>query len=295
MIQVAEVHERIDKLISKRYPEYSRSNIQKWIENKWITVNEKPVKPNYKCQLNDQISGNIPAEEPIVLHPENIPLTIIYEDDSLLIVNKPRGMIVHPTKSQEKGTLVNALLHYTDQLSTLAGSERPGIVHRLDKDTSGLLIVAKNNVVHESLSNQFKEQRVERVYQAIVHDVIGHEHGKIDAPIGRDRTNRLRMAVVDHGKEAITHFKVLKTYAKYTLVECQLETGRTHQIRVHMNYIGHPLVGDQKYGKPDNVHGQALFAKQVGFLHPEQNKWMTFEIEQPSYFKKLLHMMEKGA
>src|SRR5690625_122552 len=212
----------------------SRSQIQKWIEENFVTVNGKFVKANYKCQVQDQIRWSIPKEKQINLMPENIPLSIIYEDDDLLVVNKPKGMVVHSSENHQNGTLVHALLYHTEKLSQIGGLERPGIVHRLDKDTSGLLVVAKNDETHKHLAKQCKRHEVERTYEAIVYGVIDHNKGIIDAPIGRDPKHRLRMAVVDNGKQAITHFHIIKKYRKYTHISCSLETGRTHQIRVHM-------------------------------------------------------------
>lgn len=285
-----EANERIDKLLSDHVNNYSRSQIQAWINDKYVTVNGEKIKPNYRCKEDDQINWSIPKEKTVIVAPEQIKLTIVYEDEDLLVVNKAAGMVVHPTQDHQSGTLVNALLHHTDHLSNIGGEERPGIVHRLDKDTGGLLVVAKNNNVHEELVRQFKENKVERKYDAIVHGVINHETGLIDAPIGRDPTHRLRMAVVDHGKEARTHFQVLHTYENHSYVQCQLETGRTHQIRVHMDYINHPIVGDPTYNKNGVIDkgGQALFAQSLKFIHPRTNKWKQFEIEQPAYFKKTL-------
>lgn len=285
---------RIDKLLANVYNDLSRSQIQKWIANNIITVNGKSVKANYRCQVDDQIYLQAPEEKQLQIHPENIPLSVIYEDKDLLVVNKPRGMVVHPTSDHQTGTLVNALLHYTDQLSKIGGEERPGIVHRLDKDTSGLLIVAKNDHIHQLLVDQFKRNQVKRTYEAIVYGVIDHDNGLIDAPIARDPYNRLQMAVVDNGKQAITHFQVIKRYRQFTHVTCQLETGRTHQIRVHMDYIGHPLVGDQKYakGRKHVVDGQALFASKLTFTHPITYQKLCFKIEQPDEFKQILLQIE---
>lgn len=291
VVNEEEQNSRIDIVIKGHLQNESRTQIQKWIAEECVSVNGVIVKANYKCQLNDKIILTIPEIEPAKIHPENIPLNVIYEDDDLIIINKPRGMIVHPTEDQHEGTLVNALLHYSKKLSKLGGEERPGIVHRLDKDTAGLLVVAKNDEVHQALINQFKEKKVERIYEAIVHGVIPHETGMIDAPIGRNPKNRLQMDVVDEGREAITHFEVLKRYENYSYIICKLDTGRTHQIRVHMNYIGHPLVGDPKYAPHQDKfkgEGQALFAKKLGFIHPKDDKWMEFEIDKPLYFQDIL-------
>lgn len=282
---------RIDKVLKNYHQDESRAQIQKWIVDEYVTVNDRIIKSNYKCQEGDRIVLQIPEEEQQDILSENIPLKIVYEDDDLIVINKSRGMVVHPTDDQREGTLVNALLYYSKSLSKIGGRERPGIVHRLDKDTAGLLVVAKTNEVHLALVEQFKEKTVERIYEAIVHGVIPHETGVIDAPIGRNPKKRLQMDVVDDGKEAITHFQVLKRYAEFTHIICRLETGRTHQIRVHMSYIDHPLVGDPKYTQLKKTFkdvGQALFAKKLGFTHPIKNEWMEFEVERPDYFKVIL-------
>lgn len=297
IVKKQDQNKRIDKLIVDRYPEYSRSLIQKWITNQYITVNGHAVKPNYKCDENDQITGTIKKAPSITVKPENIPLEIIYEDSELLIVNKPKGMVVHPSNGHQTGTLVNALRFHCKYLSTIGGEERPGIVHRIDKDTSGLLIIAKDDNTHQALAEQFIEKKVKRIYGAIVHGVIEYDHGTIEAPIGRDPKHRLRMAVVDQGKEALTHFKVINRFNHFTYVECQLETGRTHQIRVHMDYIGHPLVGDPKYSQKrfENQSGQALFSKELAFIHPKTKEEMHFKIDEPAYFRNLLKELANDA
>lgn len=292
-----DAHQRIDLLLTELESDYSRSQIQRWITDGFVTINDRHIKSNYKCEINDLIHWNIPTAKTLEIKPENIPLHIVYEDEDLLVVNKPKGMVVHPALAHQSGTLVNALLHHTSQLSKQAGEERPGIVHRIDKDTAGLLVVAKTDIAYTSLVEQLKERKVERIYEAIVEGEIEHETGLIDAPIGRDPSNRLQMSVVDQGKSAITHFQVANQYEGYTHVICQLETGRTHQIRVHMDYIGHPLVGDPKYTKTNKlkVKGQALFARKIRFTHPTSHEWMSFEVELPDDFMQLLAQIEKRA
>ncbi|WP_145524105.1 RluA family pseudouridine synthase [Virgibacillus sp. SK37] len=295
IITEEQAKKRIDKVLSELNLENSRSQVQSWIQDGYVKVNGIQVKANYKCQLDDELSWKIPETEPLELIPEDIPLDIIYEDSDLLVVNKPKGMVVHPSAGHQTGTLVNALLYHCQDLSGINGVERPGIVHRIDKDTSGLLVVAKNDLSHTNLSEQMASKTIKRKYEAIVHGQIPHETGVIDAPIGRDPKDRQKMGVVDKGKPAVTHFTVLQSYPDYSHIECQLETGRTHQIRVHMRYIGFPLVGDPKYGprKTLETDGQVLHAKILGFQHPRKNEWMEFEVEPPESFIKVLHYIEK--
>lgn len=289
-----EQNTRIDKLLSGLIVDVSRSQVQLWVANGHVHINGKQVKANYKCQAGDEIEWIFPEQETITIEPENIPLSIVYEDSDLLVVNKPRGMVVHPSAGHQTGTLVNALLYHCDSLSRVNGSERSGIVHRLDKDTSGLLVTAKNDEAHIHLAEQLSAKDMDRQYEAIVHGVIDHETGMIDAPIGRDPNDRKKMGVVDNGKSAVTHFRVVNRFADYTHVVCQLETGRTHQIRVHMKYIGYPIVGDPKYGKRKtlDVGGQALHAKSLAFTHPTTNKELRFQVEPPAYFQELLRKFE---
>jgi 23S rRNA pseudouridine1911/1915/1917 synthase len=280
---------RIDKFLSD-ITDDSRATIQAMIAQQHVLVNGEQVKNNYKVKANDVIEI-IPFEEvEMTLEKENIPIDIVYEDQDVIIINKSDNMVVHPGAGNTTGTLVNALLYHIDDFKAIKGEIRPGIVHRIDKETSGLLMVAKNDKALEHLSNQLKNKTATRKYIALVEGVIPHNLGKINAPIGRDPKNRQRMAITKQGKEAVTNFTVLQRFTEYTLVECELETGRTHQIRVHFNYIKHPLVGDPKYGKrkTDTTHGQYLHAKTLGFEHPTTGKYMEFDSELPEYFQALL-------
>lgn len=288
--------DRIDKVISGLDDEWSRTQVQQWIKEGHVLVNGKPVKPNYKCNFHDQIEMLIPDPEELDVLPEEMDLDIYFEDKDVLVVNKPRGMVVHPAPGHLTGTLVNGLMAHCQDLSGINGVLRPGIVHRIDKDTSGLLMVAKNDMAHESLVNQLVEKTVTRKYKAIVHGVIPHDFGTIDAPLGRDSKDRQSMAVVDHGKHAVTHFHVLERFKDFTFVECQLETGRTHQIRVHMKYIGYPLAGDPKYGpkKTLAIDGQALHAGVLGFHHPRTGEYLEFEAPLPEDMVYLHHYLENN-
>lgn len=283
---------RIDQYISDHMSDLSRTYIKKLIDDGKITVNEKKVKASYKLQEENQVLIDIPEPEPLEIEAQNIPIDIVYEDDHVLIVNKPQGMVVHPAPGNYKDTLVNALLYHIDKLSHINGILRPGIVHRIDKDTSGLLVVAKSDLAHKSLSAQLKEHSITRKYTALVEGIIQEETGMVDAPIGRHLKDRKKMTVTDrNAKDAKTHFRVLKRFSKYTLLECRLETGRTHQIRVHMSYIEHPVVGDLTYGlKRQKLYskGQLLHASTIGFIHPETEEYMEFNAPIPEYFEKVL-------
>ncbi|ENQ3078447.1 RluA family pseudouridine synthase [Bacillus sp. WLY-B-L8] len=287
--------ERIDKFLAGVNNEWSRSQVQQWIKDGVVTVNGKDIKGNYKVKTNDEITVTIPEPESLDILPEDMNLEIHYEDSDVLVVNKPRGMVVHPAPGHTSGTLVNGLMYHCKDLSGINGVMRPGIVHRIDKDTSGLLMVAKNDMAHEALVNQLVEKTVTRRYQAIVHGVIPHDKGTIDAPIGRDKQDRQSMTVEEKGKHAVTHFRVLERFNNFTHVECQLETGRTHQIRVHMKYIGYPLAGDPKYGpkKTFDINGQALHAGILGFIHPRTGEYLEFEAPVPQIFADLLNDLRK--
>ncbi|MBR9671027.1 RluA family pseudouridine synthase [Bacillus cereus] len=288
-------NERIDKFVTGINNEWSRTQVQQWIKDGVVTVNGKAVKGNYKVKEEDEITVTIPEPEELDIQPEDLNLEIYYEDADVLVVNKPRGMVVHPAPGHTSGTLVNGLMHHCTDLSGINGVMRPGIVHRIDKDTSGLLMVAKNDMAHESLVNQLVAKTVTRRYKAIVHGVIPHDKGTIDAPIARDKKERQSMTVDENGKNAVTHFQVLERFKDFTLVECRLETGRTHQIRVHMKYIGYPLAGDPKYGpkKTLDMNGQALHAGILGFDHPRTGEYIQFEAPIPEVFEDALNILRK--
>ncbi|MHA7106481.1 RluA family pseudouridine synthase [Bacillus sp. C-3-6] len=294
-VAVEQKNERIDKFVTGINNEWSRSQVQQWIKDDVVTVNGKAVKVNYKVKEEDEITVTIPEPEALDIQPEDLNLEIYYEDADVLVVNKPRGMVVHPAPGHTSGTLVNGLMHHCTDLSGINGVMRPGIVHRIDKDTSGLLMVAKNDMAHESLVNQLVAKTVTRRYKAIVHGVIPHDKGTIDAPIGRDKKERQSMTVDENGKNAVTHFQVLERFKDFTLVECRLETGRTHQIRVHMKYIGYPLAGDPKYGpkKTLDMNGQALHAGILGFDHPRTGEYIQFEAPIPEVFEDALNILRK--
>ena len=279
--------DRVDKFLAENVEELSRSELKGYFDEGKVLVNNKVVKPSFKLSVGDEVILMEKPAEIIDIIKENIPLEIVYEDDDLLVVNKPSGMVVHPAPGHPTGTLVNAVLYHCNQLSDMNGDNRPGIVHRIDKDTSGLLIVCKNNYTHRHIAEQLKNKTSVRKYVAIVTGSIGHNLGKINAPIGRDPDNRQKMAVVENGKEAVTHFKVLDRYRDFTLIELRLETGRTHQIRVHMSFINHPVLGDPLYGVKKQVDsfGQYLHAQTIGFVHPRTNEYMEFSSELPIEFQ----------
>lgn len=285
---------RLDKACSEIFSDYSRSQIKQLLDGGNITVNGKTEKAKYKVKSGDVIRLEEPETKTLELRPENIPLDIVYEDDDVIVINKPQGMVVHPAPGHDEHTLVNALLYHCP-LSTINGTFRPGIVHRIDKDTSGLLMVAKNDKAHRSLAKQLKDKTNIREYVALVHGRIAEDEGTINAPIGRSLKDRKKQAVVKDGRNAVTHFEVLKRYRDYTFVKCILETGRTHQIRVHMKYIGHPLVGDPLYGPKKTIkgNGQFLHAGKLGFVHPTTGKLLIFEAPLPKIFQECLEKLDK--
>ncbi len=296
--QTEDVSKRIDKYLSEVLPDYSRSFIQKLIKDQQLMVNEKQIKSNYKLRNRDVILLEIPAPRELDLEAENIPLDILYEDKDVLLINKPQGMVVHPAPGHHTGTLVNAIMyHCKEDLSGINGVMRPGIVHRIDKDTSGVLIVCKNDLAHASIAEQLKDHSITRKYNAIVYNNVKQDEGVIDAPIGRHPINRKQMAInPKNGKEAVTHYRVLERMNQYTYVELQLETGRTHQIRVHMTSIHHPLLGDPVYGPKNNrfkLKGQVLHARVLGFIHPTTKEYMEVEAPLPNYFKCTLEKLKR--
>lgn len=291
--------ERLDKYLSMIYPDISRSFFQKIIKDNGVLVNEKAEKASYRMNLEDIVTITFPDAVVTTIEPENIPLDILYEDEDLLIINKPKGMVVHPSAGHYKGTLVNAVMyHCSDSLSGINGEIRPGIVHRIDMDTTGSLIVCKNDNTHVNIAKQIKVHSVNRIYEGIVFGNVKEDEGTIDAPIGRHPVERKKMAINEkNGKPAITHYKVLKRFGNYTYMQFKLETGRTHQIRVHMSGIGHPLIGDSLYasGKTPfkNLQGQTLHAKTIGFIHPTTSEYVEFEAPLPEYFENLLSLLQK--
>lgn len=298
LIYTSEASIRIDKYINEQIPDLSRSYIQQLISDGRILVNHHTCKSNYKCKLNDVIEIHYEPPTPLTAEAENILLDIVYEDNSIIVVNKPKNMVVHPAAGHEHGTLVNALLyHCGDSLSSINGVIRPGIVHRIDRNTTGLLVVCKNDHAHKFLAEQLKVHSITRKYHAICHGIFKEPEGTIHAPIGRHPVDRKKMAINHkNGRDAVTHYRVLQTLGKdYSYIECTLETGRTHQIRVHMASIDHPILGDEIYGpknsKIKNLEGQTLHAKVLGFIHPDTNTYMEFDSELPDYFKELLNRL----
>ena len=298
-IEEALAGERIDKFLSDSLPDVSRSYIQKLIKDGQVTVNQKTVKSNYKLNAGDLLSMEEPELQEPDIEAEDIPLDILYEDSDLLIINKPKGMVVHPSAGHYSGTLVNALMHYCkEDLSGINGVLRPGIVHRIDMDTTGSLLVCKNDFTHNHIAEQLKVHSITRVYHAIVHGVIKDDEETINAPIGRHPIDRKKMSINHkNGKEAVTHYKVLKRFKNFTYIECRLETGRTHQIRVHMSSIGHPLLGDSVYGpakSPYKLQGQTLHAKTIGIIHPRTEEYVEVNAPLPEYFSDLLKKLENS-
>ncbi|MGN1166797.1 MAG: RluA family pseudouridine synthase [Lachnospiraceae bacterium] len=292
-----EAGERTDKFLSEEFEDRSRSYLQKLIKDGYVKVNDKPVKASYRLVLGDRIDITIPElKEPDIIA-ENIPLDILYEDNDVIVINKPKQMVVHPAPGHYSGTLVNALLfHCKDDLSGINGMMRPGIVHRIDMDTTGSLVVCKNDSAHQSLSEQLKDHSINRVYEAIVHGNIKEDNGCVNAPIGRHPTERKKMSIHSkNGREAITHYEVIERFGNFTYIRCKLETGRTHQIRVHMSSIGHPLLGDQVYGPKKcpypKLQGQTLHAKTLGFLHPRTGEYIEVNAPLPKYFENILQML----
>lgn len=297
-IETDDVNKRVDVFLNEEMEDVSRSALQKNIEKGNITVNGEKISKNYKLRLGDIVEAELPPPENIDIVPEDIPLDIMYEDDDLIVINKSQNMVVHPAPGHYTGTLVNALMfHCGDNLSGINGVLRPGIVHRIDKDTSGVLVIAKSDLAHKGLSEQLAEHSMKRVYNAIVYNSFSEESGTVDRNIDRSKNDRKKMAVVmQGGRNAVTHYKVIEKLGKYTWVELQLETGRTHQIRVHMSYIGHPLLGDPVYGPKKchfNLNGQVLHAKVLGFIHPRTGEYMEFNSELPDYFSSLIERLKK--
>ena len=286
--------QRLDAYISSKLNDISRSYIQKLIKDKKVTVNDKIEKAKYLTKKNDKIIVDVPEPVELEVVAQDIPLDIVYEDDDVLVVNKPQDMVVHPAPGNYDNTLVNAIMyHCKENLSSINGVIRPGIVHRIDKDTSGLLMIAKNNNAHNFLAEQLKDHSITREYEFICHGVIKEDKITVEAPIGRNPKDRLKMGVVQGGKHAVTHFEVINRFDNYTHVKARLETGRTHQIRVHSAYIKHPLLGDPLYGPKNKfgISGQVLHARVLGFIHPSSKEYMEFEAELPEYFKKLLNKL----
>lgn len=290
---------RIDKYLSDEREELSRSYIQQLIDDDLVQVNDAKIKPSYKLREGDVITLTVPEPEELLIEPENIPINIVYEDDDVVIVDKPQGMVVHPAAGHYSGTLVNALMyHCKDSLSSINGVMRPGIVHRIDMNTSGLLVICKNNTSHKALAEQFSVHSITREYTAIVYDHFKNTEGTVDAPIARSKSDRKKMAIDQSGRRAVTHYSVIEPLDRnFTLIKARLETGRTHQIRVHMASIKHPLLGDDVYGPkncPFKLEGQMLHAGKLGFVHPSTEKYIEFESPLPEYFTRILHVLRKN-
>ncbi len=285
---------RLDRFIPDKISDLSRSHVQRLISNGLIIVNKKIVKSGYKVKKSDEIIISLPEPEEISIKPEKIKLDIVYEDTSLVVINKPQGMVTHPASGVYSGTLVNALLHHCkDSLSGINGVLRPGIVHRLDKETSGLIIVCKNDKAHTGIAGEMKDRKIKKYYYAIVHGKVQYDHGVINKPIGRDKIHRHKMAVVQNGRNAITHWKVLKMFGQFTFLECELETGRTHQIRVHLKSLGHSIVGDKAYGKKNDPEDKMmLHAYKLIFTHPISKKGIKLETELPERFTKFINLLK---
>lgn len=284
---------RLDKYLAEQFPEQTRSYLQKLIKDGEVLVNGKKVKTGYQLSCGDEVSVTIPEPKELDVEPQKMDLDIVYEDEDVILINKPKGMVVHPAPGHTTDTLVNGLLyHCKDQLSGINGVARPGIVHRIDRDTTGILIVCKNDMSHNHIAEQLKEHSITRKYRALVHGNLKDDQGTVEGPIGRHPVDRKKMAINErNGKPAVTHYTVLERFGNYTFIECQLETGRTHQIRVHMSSIGHPLVGDEVYGPakcPFKLTGQCLHAMVLGFMHPRTGEYMEFRAELPEYFETLL-------
>lgn len=296
-VEIQDKGKRLDAFIALKNENLSRTAVQRLIESEEILVNGKKQKISYKVSENDKVTINIPEAKEIDLKPQDIPVEIVYEDSDIIVVNKPKGLVVHPAIGNPDGTLVNAIMNICkESLSGIGGEIRPGIVHRLDKDTSGLLIIAKNDDAHIHLSNQIKNREIKKIYIALVRGIIPENEATINMPIGRSQKDRKKMAVTKNGKEAVTHFKVLERFEKYTLLEIKIDTGRTHQIRVHMSEIGYPVVGDLVYsnGKNDfGVEGQMLHAKSLDFVHPRTKDKMHLEAKLPEYFENVILELKK--
>lgn len=290
---------RLDKYLAEQFPEQTRSYLQKLIKDGEVLVNEKKVKTGYQLSKGDQMRVTIPEPKELDIQPQPMDLEIVYEDEDVILINKPKGMVVHPAPGHTEDTLVNGLLyHCKDHLSGINGVARPGIVHRIDRDTTGILIVCKNDKSHQHIAAQLKEHSINRRYRALVHGNLKEDKGTVEGPIGRHPIDRKKMAINEkNGKPAITHYQVLERFGSYTLIECVLETGRTHQIRVHMSSIGHPLVGDEVYGPAKcsfpSLQGQCLHAMVLGFVHPRTGEYMEFSAELPAYFQELLKKLRK--